>query len=259
MDFYLSTIGGDAAETAREYGLGLEIAEFAYAVNMDEDFPRWDAIVRASLEGIERRTFHAPFAELCPASADPLFAGATRRRLEQAYETALRYGINKMVAHSGFVPHIYVKSWFAERSAAFWRGFLADKPPDFTLVLENVMEESPDVLLDIVTQTDDSRLQLCLDIGHAGGFFSKTPVLEWIELTAPRLGHVHFHNNYRGDDLHNPPGDGLIDMKAALARLAELRPDLSATAETQQSRPAAEWLARSGFIRSGFTAPKIET
>jgi sugar phosphate isomerase/epimerase len=250
MDFYLSTIGENAAELAREYGLGLEIAEFAYAVNMDEDFPRWDSIVRAKLKGIEKRTFHAPFGELCPASADPLIAEATRRRLQQSYETARRYGINKMVVHSGYVPRIYVKSWFAKRSAAFWRDFLASKPPEFTVVLENVMEESPELLLDIAEQTGDPRMLLCLDIGHAGGYFSKTSVLKWIELTAPRLGHAHFHNNYGSEDSHNPPGDGLIDMKAALTRLAELRPDLSAAAETQYPRPAVEWLARNGFIET---------
>ena len=37
--FYLSTIAADAAGTARQYALGLEIAEYCTACNMDEHFP----------------------------------------------------------------------------------------------------------------------------------------------------------------------------------------------------------------------------
>lgn len=243
-------MGAEAATLAREFGLGLEIAEFSYAANMDTDFPRWDALTRANLVGIERRIFHAPFNELCPAAVDPLVAELTRRRLEQAYALMRHFTINRMVVHSGYVPHIYVKSWFAERSAQFWRAFLYDKPPDFSLLLENVMEESPDMLCDIITQTGDTRFRLCLDIGHAGGVFSKLPVERWIEDTAPYLNHVHVHNNYRASDLHNPPGDGLIDMASALARISDLQPGATYTLETSDLRRAVSWLTNNGFLNS---------
>ena len=48
--FYLSTIAADAAGTARQYALGLEIAEYCTACNMDEHFPETDAAVREKLE-----------------------------------------------------------------------------------------------------------------------------------------------------------------------------------------------------------------
>lgn len=35
---FLSTIADDAAETAKRYGLGLEIAEFCTAYSMDDRF-----------------------------------------------------------------------------------------------------------------------------------------------------------------------------------------------------------------------------
>ena len=41
---YLSTIAPDAPKVAREYGFGLEIAEYCTAWNMDEKFagvPAW--------------------------------------------------------------------------------------------------------------------------------------------------------------------------------------------------------------------------
>ena len=69
--FYLSTISADAADTARRYGLGLEIAEFCTACNMDERFSEMDAAVREKLAGIGRVTLHAP-------SSEPLFTKECR-------------------------------------------------------------------------------------------------------------------------------------------------------------------------------------
>ncbi|MDR3239287.1 MAG: sugar phosphate isomerase/epimerase [Clostridiales bacterium] len=251
IDLYLSTIGTDAAALAREYGLGIEIAEFSYAVNMDTDFPHWDEIVRANIAGIERRIFHAPFNDLCPAALDPLVLEVTRRRFAQAYKLMQGYGIHKMVVHSGYLPRMHYKSWFAAHSVDFWREFLSGKPPDFLLALENVMEEDPDMLLEIVEKTGDPRFQLCLDIGHAGAYFSHKPVSHWIETAAPYLGHVHVHNNYHEVDTHNEPGDGLIDMKAALTRIAELRPNVTYTLETQNMIASVEWMKSNGFIEPG--------
>ena len=252
FDLHLSSVGREAAELAREYGFGIEIAEFSYAANMDTDFPHWDGLTLSNLEGIKRRVFHAPFNELCPAAVDPKIAELTRQRLEQAYNLTRRYKIDRMVVHSGYIPHLYFKSWFTERSVNFWRDFLLDKSPDFSLLLENVMEEEPDMLREIVEKTGDTRFQLCLDIGHAGGHFSDVPVAQWIETAAPCLGHVHIHNNYRKEDIHNPPGDGLIDMKAALIKIMELQPDATYTAETPELRKAVVWFENCGFLHCGI-------
>jgi len=248
IDLHLSTIGEGAAALAREYGLGIEIAEFSYAANMDTDFARWDRLTRDNLLGIEKRVFHAPYNELCPAAVDPLISEITRRRLDQAYTLMQDYNIIRMVVHSGYVPYIYVKSWFIDRSAEFWRGFLYDKPPDFALLLENALEESPDILRDIVEKTGDTRFRLCLDVGHAEGTFSKTPVMEWVETTAPLLGHVHVHNHYHNGDIHNPPGDGLIDMRTAISEIIKLQPHATYTAETADLQSAVSWFENNGFL-----------
>ena len=46
MDFYLSTIDPNAHLTAKKYGLGLEIAEYCTAWNMDQEFAQTDPAVR---------------------------------------------------------------------------------------------------------------------------------------------------------------------------------------------------------------------
>ncbi len=51
--------------------------------------------------------------------------------------------------------------WYVEKSILFWKDFLQET--DMPIVLENVLEETPDMLLDIVKGVDDPRLRLCPD------------------------------------------------------------------------------------------------
>ena len=46
---YLSTIDPEAARIAQEYGIGLEIAEYCTAWNMDEEFAVIDPVVQKKL------------------------------------------------------------------------------------------------------------------------------------------------------------------------------------------------------------------
>ncbi|MDR1299421.1 MAG: sugar phosphate isomerase/epimerase [Oscillospiraceae bacterium] len=244
----VSTVAPDARAAALEYGLGIELAEFCTAYNMDIDFARWDGAARANMAGLGPLAFHAPFNELCPAAIDPLVADIARIRYGQAYELMRGYGIKKMVVHSGYVPMVYDKSYFTDRSVAFWREFLRGIPDGFSLLLENVMEDAPDMLRDIVLGTGDDRMGLCLDIGHAGTIVSDTPISEWINISSDILGHVHIHNNYRQYDNHNPPGDGYIDVAAALRAIAAARRDVTFTLESIDGRAGAQWLCDNGFL-----------
>jgi sugar phosphate isomerase/epimerase len=245
---HISTVAPDARGSALEFGLGVELAEFCTAMNMDADFPRWDARARANLEGITQTVFHAPFNELCPAAIDPAVLAVAKSRCAQAYALARSYGIRKMVFHSGYVPLVYFKEYFAERSVAFWREFLRDKPANAQFFLENVLEDEPDLLRGVIEGVDDPRFRLCLDVGHANTIVSEIPVPEWIDRCAPVLGHVHLHNNYRSWDHHNALSDGLIDMRAALRQLESSAPGVTYTIESQQNRASVLWLAEEGFL-----------
>ena len=244
----MSTIASDAAEVAEERGFGLEITEFCTALNMDTDFEKWDAQVRAEISGVERVAFHAPFNELCPAAIDPLIVEVAKKRYGQAYALMSGYGIDNMIVHSGFVPTVYYEDWFAANSVLFWREFLSDKPGGFCVFIENVLEGSPDMLVDIADAVGDDRFRLCLDIGHAAFMGAGVPVLDWVERMAPFLGHVHLHNNYGNADLHNALGDGGVDVAAVIRAVTGAAPDVTFTVESSRVRPSVDWLDANGFL-----------
>ena len=245
-NIYLSTIATDAVQVAREYGFGLEIAEYCTAWNMDELFSQTDAEVREKLTGIPNRVLHAPFNELFPCAIDKKARALAADRYWQAVAIAKSYGAAKVVIHGGYNPRIYYPVWYVEQSVLFWKDFLKEDHVA-EIVLENVLEETPDMLLDIVRSVDDSRLRLCLDIGHVNAY-SEIPVMDWLEVWAPYLSHFHIHNNDGSQDQHNALDEGTIPIKELLLRAQQLCPDATYTLELMEAAPSGLWLKENELL-----------
>lgn len=132
-NLYLSTIDPEAGDIARQYGLGVEIADFCTAWNMDEHLPETEKHLEGVLSGISRRVLHGPFNELFPCAIDPKARELARQRYRQAFLLAGRYGARKVVLHGGYNPWLYYPQWYREQSILFWKDFLPEIPPGLTV------------------------------------------------------------------------------------------------------------------------------
>lgn len=244
---YLATISEAAPALAREHRLGLEIDEFCTATNMDADFPRWDARVREALASTDRAVLHAPFAELTPCAVDPLIREVSMRRLTQAGKLCARYGIRRMVVHSGFLPRVYFPVWFVEQGAGFFRELLSKLPKDFELLIENVLDPEPEPLVDLAQAIADPRARLCLDVGHAHAV-SQIPVSRWLNVCAPVLGHLHLHDNDGSADLHRVPGDGTIGFPGLFDQILTCAPSATFTFESPDAIACVDRLMQYGLL-----------
>ena len=231
---FVSTIAEDCAAAAREHSLGLEIAEFCYAPNMDTDSA-------AHFRRVSQLTAES-------GAIDPLVRDVVRRRFDQALFAADVIGAKRIVFHSGFIPFVYYKEYFIDESVKFWRVFLKNAPNDMSFLLENVMEPEPEITAAVAEGVNDSRFGLCLDIGHANSRVSETPLPHWIDRFAPKLMHVHLHNNFGGDDLHNPLGSGNIPMRETIEYIIQKSPDATFTIENMTAAPSVVWLVDNGFL-----------
>ena len=245
-NIYVSTIAADAVRTAREHGLGLEIAEYCTAWNMDEKFTAVDGVVNKKLEGIGGCLLHAPFNELFPCAIDKKARALAVERYRQAIGLAARYHCKKVIIHGGYSPRDYFPVWYIEQSVLFWKDFLKEDP-GVQIVLENVLEDVPDMLLDIVKSVADPRLRLCLDIGHVNAY-SQVPAMDWLEAWAPYISHFHIHNNDGSRDQHNALADGTISVKELLLRAEELCPNATYTLELMKDTPSILWLKENELL-----------
>ena len=166
---------------------------------------------------------------------------------EESGKYVFSYGAEKVVIHGGYNPRIYFPCWYTEQSALFWKDFLREDPC-VDIVLENVLEEEPEYLLDIVRAADHPRLGLCLDVGHANAY-SAVPAMEWLKRLAPYLRHFHLHNNDGSFDAHAPLNEGDIPMKELLQKALALCPAATFALEVPENTArGARWLAENGFI-----------
>lgn len=239
-NIYLSTIDENAHLVAEKYGLGLEIAEFCTAWNMDEKFPETDASVREKIKNCNAPVLHAPFNELFPCAIDPQARALAAQRYRQAAALAKNYGARKLVIHGGYHPYIYYPQWYVEQSILFWKDFLQEDP-GIQIVLENVLEKEPQWMYDIVKAVDDPRLRLCMDVGHVNAY-SSVPVMQWLELWAPYLSHFHIHNNDGSWDTHSSLDQGTIPMAQLLTAAQSLCPEATYTLELVESEPSVRWI-----------------
>lgn len=246
---FVASYSTNAIEEIRKYGTGIELNDFCYSENLDEDK------VEAVLAYIEKELkdsqadeiiIHGPFTEIIPASIDHRVVELGMKRLEECYQAAKRLGVKRMVVHSGFVPLLYFKEWNHEKSVYFWREFMRDKPEDFTIYIENVFEDEPLMLKDIVEELDDSRIQICLDVGHANAVkLPEYPVTKWIEILGKHIGHFHLHNNDGANDLHLAVTEGDINMEAVVNAIKKYcRDDVTMTIESRELKDSIPWLTK---------------
>ena len=159
---------------------------------------------------------------------------------------ATRYGSRKVIIHGGYNPRIYFPVWYVKQSVLFLQDFLRSDP-GVEIVLENVLEDDPRWLLDIVAGVDDPRLRLCLDIGHVNAY-SSVPLTDWLELWAPYLSHLHIHNNDGSRDEHRALNEGTIPIKGLLLQAQHLCPDATCTLEVMNDAPSVVWLQENDLI-----------
>ena len=237
---YLSTIDPEAGNVARQYGLGVEIAEFCTAWNMDRELPAVEKTLEETLTGVSRRVLHGPFNELFPCAIDLKARELAQFRFSQAAALAREYGAAKLVLHGGFNPQMYYPQWYVEQSVLFWKDFLKTLPEGLTVCVENVLEPAPDMLLNIVRGVENSRLRLCLDVGHVNAY-SKVSARDWIEKYGTYLSHLHIHNNDGTWDTHSSLYEGTLPIRELLD-IAMRETEATATLELPECEPSVRWL-----------------
>ena len=250
---YIATFQNNAVEVAKNYGLGLEFNNTCISEILDfQNREKLLADMKKDFEnvGFGTAVLHGPFTEIHPAAIDYRARDLAMVRIEEAYEVCEALGIKKMVVHTGWIPFIYFKEWQAQKGADFWQKFMKDKPDDFSICVENVLDDEPYMLADMMHRIEDHRIKLCLDIGHANAVTSKEiPVEDWIKELGPYISHFHLHNNYQDNDTHSDFNTGSMDMDAVFEAIEKhCADDVTFTIEARECENCVKWLLERGYI-----------
>jgi sugar phosphate isomerase/epimerase len=187
-----------------KYNLGIEVQGF-YNPNLVDNNETTIILSNYKTKLIEfkgGKSLHAPFWDLNLGSKTKAIKDITMKIYNWAYNIAKELGCTEIVVHNGFVPNTsYYQGW-VKNATEFWKEFFVNKDDSITMMIENQCEESCEVLKMEIDSVNDSRLKICLDIGHAHANSNRS-VEDWIVSLEDRIGYIHMHNNH-GKQPENP-------------------------------------------------------
>jgi sugar phosphate isomerase/epimerase len=204
--FAINTVSDElelSAEFCRSENIGIEITDFAFPWNLDDNLQARIDRHKKTVEGITPLISHGPFFDLIATSLDPSIVAVAKKRHETALAASQEIGASIYIAHTNYMPLIrevsYRKSW-VKRMLGFWLP-LADTAS--------------------------------FDNGHAL-VFSDLPSYKWIEVLGQMLAHCHLHDNNGEGDEHKPVGDGKENWKRLMTSIAEYSPEAVLVAESDR-------------------------
>ena len=189
-------------------------------------------------------TFHAPFRDLSPGGHDSKVRKVTLERLHETLELARYFHPKVVVCHSGF--YLWARSapldeW-VKRSLPIWRSLVARaKKLGTVIALENVYEDSPEPIVQILKGIPSPFLGFCYDVGHSH-IFSRVPAVSWLKALGSRTVEVHLHDNHGKEDEHLPLGQGDIDFGQLFSLLSRYANQPILAIEPTQKRHIARYV-----------------
>ena len=179
-----------------------------------------DSLIK-TLEYTPTLSLHAPFMDLCPGAVDTKVREATLSRFNQMLRLAQVVKPECIVFHSGYEKWKYglATNLWLQKSLETWRP-LNEKAKSIgsKIAIENIFEDSPENLKELMKEMDSDNFGICFDTGHCN-LFSKVPLTDWTDSLGPYIVELHLHDNDRSADQHLPIGDGSFDFRSLFSSI----------------------------------------
>ena len=229
--FALSTTFADVGrhlDLLEADGLGVEITLYdtEWLLNLD----RTAAIRRLGEEFAQRGievTIHAPIFDLNPGSLDPVIRKHTRRCWERAIGVSGALRARQINFHTGYLPLLPPSTfpgWLALSLEIWERVVELVGDAGMTLLLENMFDPTPQVLLELRGQLEPRHVGFTFDVAHAHIYGSVAPESWWTAL-GDGIREVHLHDTDGFSDDHLPIGDGALDWPRIFEDVFRFAPD----------------------------------
>lgn len=254
LNLYVTDFSRSDYSVGRFNGLGVETLKLAcpdYIGSLRKQNGN-ERIVAEYMRGVFERSMHGWYIDALYTSRDPAIQEVARRRFVDSITCANFFQIPRVVFHSGYRKALdgqspQVTNEFIKTAAAFWQEFEEIIPPHISVYIENVEEERPEILAELVQSIRNPKIKCCFDIGHAH-CNSDAPVEEWADALGSLIGHVHIHDNHGDRDAHLPLGQGNAPLAPVIEKiLSAADKDVPFVVECNM-KTSVEWLTEMGFM-----------
>ena len=175
------------------------------------------------------KALHGPFLDLKPSSPDKLIREVSYNRYLYTLKAAKKLEIDYLIFHSQINPCLnqpFLRELNNKQSKAFWEDILKEVPDYKGLILlENIFEESPLMIKELIETINLPNIKINLDIGHAK--LGKVTLEEWIRELKDHIYYIHVHSNDGIYDNHQSPTKDEIENLYYLLNKYHINPILS--------------------------------
>ncbi len=209
--------------------IGIEIQDFTEP-NLNESEVR--SVIKkykVAFQGFEGiRSLHGPFLDLKPSSPDLKIREVSYDRYLNTIKYANELDMDYIVFHSLVNPYLNepsLRKLNNVQSKEFWDRVLSEINFKGIILIENIFEESPEMLKEYIDEINRPNIKINLDIGHAK--LGKANLERWIDVLRNDIAYMHIHTNDGIIDQHQSPSKEDIRKLYELLDKYNLNPVLS--------------------------------
>lgn len=159
-------------------------------------------------------TIHGPYMDMSPGGVDEGVRLLTVEQFSRLISKTIPLKPEVIVLHGGYDERYFDgdSALWLRQSVKTWT-LLAKEAEEAGVILaiENIFEERPDTLKELVCAIGSPNLRVCIDSGHLN-LYSGVAMEEWFSTLGPYIAELHIHDNHGVRDDHLPVGDGEIDF-----------------------------------------------
>ena len=215
----------ECIQVAKTHNLGIEIKTFCSHMVFYSDWHGLLDVTKKQLKDFNGPcSLHGVYIS-APYNWDRISIQEIRKDYEKTLVVAEELGAKDIIVYSTYTPGLTnwkYKDWF-NIQVDLW-GYISQQAEkqETTVVIENIADERPDSILNVVQEVNSDYLKACIDFGHLNLIPTNLKLTDWIEELKNHLYYIHVHNNNGRYDSHSTIDNGTIDYKKVFKKLFEL-------------------------------------
>lgn len=226
----ISTIDEFNIDEYKDLDIGIEIQDFTepnLSLQVIEDLTNRYKELFKNFKNI--RAMHGPFLDLRPSSPDLDIRKVSYNKYLRTLNIAIELDMDFVIFHSQINPYLdmpMLKDLNNLQSREFWHE-IVEELPDFkgTILIENIFEETPEMIKDLIEKIDLPNIKINLDLGHAR--LGSVSLEKWVKELKEHISYIHLHSNDGVYDQHRVPSDIELMALSTLLKKYDINPVIS--------------------------------
>lgn len=203
----VSHIGELNIDEIKRLGIGVEIQDFTEPNLTDKEISNLIQKYREVFKEFNNiRALHGPFLDLKPSSPDLEIRRVSQKRYIRSFMIAKELEMDYLIFHSQINPYLNennIKKLNVSQNKDFWEEITKVVNFKGTILIENIFEETPVMIKELIEAINVPNMKINLDIGHAK--LGSVPIEEWFKELENYIGYIHLHGNDGKSDQHFRP------------------------------------------------------